>query len=48
MQHESTLDLLPPWWRREVKQLRRDCKSYRLRLRAAEQRIAELEAELGR
>ncbi|MGU3586053.1 hypothetical protein ACLBYD_23160 [Rhodococcus sp. C26F] len=35
---------LPLGWQRTIKQLRSDCKTYRLHLRAAEQRIAKLEA----
>ncbi|WP_167540958.1 hypothetical protein [Rhodococcus jostii] len=41
---KDTFDRLPASWRREIRILRTDCKMYRLRLRAAEQRIAELEA----
>lgn len=39
-----TFDRLPRSWQRDIRQLRQDCKTYRLRLRAAEERIAELEA----
>jgi hypothetical protein len=35
---------LSPCWEKTVKDLRGDCKRYRLALRKAEQRIAELEA----
>jgi hypothetical protein len=41
---DNTFDLLPKSWQRRVRQLRRDCRTLRLRLRAAEARIAELEA----
>jgi hypothetical protein len=34
-------------WQREVSRLRRDCKGYRLRLRAAEAELAAVRAELA-
>lgn len=41
---DNTFDQLPESWRLKIAKLRRDSKSLRLRLRAAETRIAELEA----
>lgn len=35
---------LPPTWQGKIKKLRFDCARYRVALREAEQRIAELEA----
>ena len=45
MNQQSTFDQLPPSWQECVREMRQECKMYRLRLRAGREKMRVLRVE---